>query len=141
MDGQRRRFLTRSAGLGSKVALKANEAVRRHLTGEPRANSDERLPWDVRKTGSAAIECALVAAGLLRVARFAQLNIWNIAGGAAPVRAIGSEARTRTGQGWVTLERFEAKGTRSGGTDLRPWRQPVILGEPGAVEMLCRRHG
>ena len=42
----------------------------------------------------------LLPPGLLRVARFAQLNIWNIAGGAAPVRATGGEVRTRSGQGW-----------------------------------------
>jgi myo-inositol-1(or 4)-monophosphatase len=98
------------------------------------------LPWDVRKTGSAAIECAFVAAGLLRVAGFAQLNIWDIAGGAAPVRATGSEVRTKTAQGWVTLERFEAKETKSGANSLRRWRQPVILGEREAVGMFCRRH-
>jgi myo-inositol-1(or 4)-monophosphatase len=125
---------------GEPLALKPNETVRRHLAGEPRASSDARLPWDVRKTGSAAIECAFVAAGLLRVARFAQLNIWDIAGGAALVRATGGEVRTKTAQGWITLERFEAKDTKSGGSGLRRWRQPIILGEPEAVEMLCRRH-
>ncbi|HEV7284927.1 MAG TPA: inositol monophosphatase, partial [Kaistia sp.] len=44
--------------------------LRRRLAGEPNGRSDRSLPWDSRKTGSAAIECAFVAAGLLRVARF-----------------------------------------------------------------------
>ena len=110
------------------TTLRGRERCKNARSPAP-ASSDERLPWDVRKTGSAAIECAFVAAGLLRVAGFAQLNIWDIAGGAALVRATGSEVRTKTAQGWVTLERFEAKETKSGANSLRRWRQPVILGE------------
>jgi myo-inositol-1(or 4)-monophosphatase len=125
---------------GEPLALRANEAVRRHLAGEPWASSDQRVPWDVRKTGSAAIECAFVAAGLLRVARFARLNIWDVSGGAALVKATGGEVLTKTAQGWVALEGFEAKETKSGINGLRGWRQPVILGESGAVERLCRLH-
>ena len=94
---------------GEPLVLEPNESVRRHLAGEPRASADNSLPWDVRKTGSAAIECAFVAAGLLRVARFAQANIWDVAGGAALVRATAGDVRTKTAQGWITLERFEIK--------------------------------
>jgi myo-inositol-1(or 4)-monophosphatase len=109
--------------------------VRRHLAGEPWASSGDALPWDDRKTGSAAIECAFVAAGLLRVARFARPNIWDVAGGVALVRARGGEVRTKTSQTWVALEQFDAEGAA-----LRRWRQPVILGEREAVEILCGRH-
>jgi myo-inositol-1(or 4)-monophosphatase len=123
---------------GEPLALEPNEAVRRHLAGEPRATAERDLPWDLRKTGSAAIECAFVAAALLRVARFAQPNLWDIAGGVALVKATGGEVRTRTAQGWVPLERFEVKSSDAG--SLRRWRQPVILGEPEAVASLCRRH-
>jgi myo-inositol-1(or 4)-monophosphatase len=63
------------------LALEINAAVRRQLAGEPFADSDRDLPWDVHKTGSAAIECAFVAAGLLRVAWFARPNIRDVAGG------------------------------------------------------------
>jgi myo-inositol-1(or 4)-monophosphatase len=122
------------------LTLEGNEAVRRHLAGEPWASSGEALPWDDRKTGSAAIECAFVAAGLLRVARFARPNIWDIAGGVALVRATGGAVRTKTPQGWVPFERFEAERAEQRGGCLRRWRQPVILGEPEAVELLCRRH-
>jgi myo-inositol-1(or 4)-monophosphatase len=120
---------------GEPLTLETNEAVRRHLAGEPWASPGEALPWDDRKTGSAAIECAFVAAGLLRVARFAHPNIWDVAGGVALVRARGGEVRTKTSQAWVALEQFEVEGTA-----LRLWRQPVILGEPEAVEILCGRH-
>src|SRR5262249_53790844 len=58
-----------------------NPAVRRWLAGIPNAGDASRFPWDVRVSGSAAIECAFVAAGLLRVARFDRPNLWDIAGG------------------------------------------------------------
>ena len=46
-------------------------AIRRCAAGWPASRGDraQGVPWDVRKTGSAAIECAFVAAGLFRVAR------------------------------------------------------------------------
>jgi myo-inositol-1(or 4)-monophosphatase len=125
---------------GEPLALEAKKAVRRHLAGEPWAGSDGGLPWDVRKTGSAAIECAFVAAGLLRVARFARPNIWDVAGGVALVRATGGEVRSETAQGWTPLERFVVDDAEQGDV-LRRWRRSVILGEPEAVEIMCRRSG
>ena len=58
-----------------------NPDIRRRLAGEPDLAQDRLHPFEVRKTGSAAIECAFVAAGLLRVARFERPNVWDIAGG------------------------------------------------------------
>ena len=55
--------------------------VRRWLAGVPDATTEG--VWETRKTGSAAIECALVASGLLQVARFKDPNIWDVAGGVA----------------------------------------------------------
>jgi myo-inositol-1(or 4)-monophosphatase len=120
------------------LEVRRNLAVRRHLAGEPEATLDADLPWDVRKTGSAAIECAFVAAGFLRVARFERPNVWDVGGGIALVRAAGGEARTRGARGWEPLERF---GGASGETqDLHSWRQPVIIGDPDAVERLRQAH-
>jgi myo-inositol-1(or 4)-monophosphatase len=124
---------------GEPLEARRNLAVRRGLVGEPEATSGGDLPWDTRKTGSAAIECAFVAAGLLEVARFERPNVWDVGGGVALVRAAGGEVRTRTGAGWVPLDRFEA--SRSGEdapADLRGWRQPVIVGERSAVDTLCQ---
>jgi myo-inositol-1(or 4)-monophosphatase len=69
------------------------------------------------------------------------VNIWDVSGGAALVRATGGDVRTKAAQGWLPLDRFEVEDREPGGSSLRRWRQPVILGEPEAVEMLCRRHG
>jgi len=112
------------------IEPKSNPAVRRWLAGAPSAARAGGLPWDVRVTGSAAIECAFVAAGLLRVARFDRPNLWDVAGGIALVQAAGGDVRTRFGTGWTALEAFEP--------DPRHWRQPLILGDRQAVALLCR---
>jgi fructose-1,6-bisphosphatase/inositol monophosphatase family enzyme len=70
---------------------------------------------------------------------FAQLNIWDVAGGATLVSAAGGDVRTKSAQGWDALGRFEVADAEPGRSGLR-WRQPIILGEPHAVEMLCQRH-
>jgi myo-inositol-1(or 4)-monophosphatase len=122
------------------IEIKANPAIRQRLAGEPNFSSGA-LPWDVRKTGSAAIECAFVAAGLLRVARFARPNVWDVAGGLALVKAGGGVARTFVGGAWRPFEAFEASNPEASGPfDLAHWRQPLIIGEPEAVDLLCQQH-
>ena len=116
---------------GELLTERRNPAVRRHLGGEPGA-SRGHYPWDVRVTGSAAIECAFVAAGLLRVARFERPNIWDVGGGVALLRAAGCEVCGRTQKGWASLERFE---TDAG---LRRWSQAMVLGEREAVDLICQ---
>jgi myo-inositol-1(or 4)-monophosphatase len=121
------------------IEPKSNPAVRRWLAGVPNVEQGGPFPWDIRKTGSAAIECAFVAAGLLRVARFDSPNLWDIAGGVALIRAAGGDVRLRKPAGWASLERFEpAAGAPGTGPDLRNWRHPLIVGEREAVAQLCR---
>ena len=118
-----------------------NPAVRRWLAGEPEATTAEGLPWDVRKTGSAAIECAFVAAGLLRVARFERPNVWDVAGGLPLVRATGGTVLVGSGDGWLPFERFEAPRPSSEAfADLRHWRRPLIIGEAAAAHRLAQSH-
>ena len=116
---------------GAPFEPAARPDVRRRLVGLPDGGGPD-LPFDARRTGSAAIECAFVAAGLLAAARFATPNLWDVAGGAALVLAAGGEVRVGGGDGWEPLERFEAP---SG--DLARWGRPMILGEPGAVAALA----
>ena len=91
-------------------------------------------------TGSAAIECAFVAAGLLRAARFRQPNLWDIAAGVALVQASGREVWTRSGQDWAPLMRFvpDVNAARERFAPLRPWRQDLLLGDADAVAQLRR---
>lgn len=109
----------------------ARPDVRRRLVGLPEGG--KAGAFEARKTGSAAIECAFVAAGLLAAARFATPNLWDVAGGVALVRAAGGEARVEADGGWRALDRFEGPEG-----DLGRWRGAMILGEPSAVAALAR---
>jgi myo-inositol-1(or 4)-monophosphatase len=116
------------------LELRTRTDVRRHLAGEPDPTTGADLGWEVRKTGSAALECAFVAAGLLRVARFATPNLWDVAAGLALVQAAGLEVRERREGGWQPLAPVPAAAIAS-------WTRPLVLGEPGAVAALCQARG
>jgi myo-inositol-1(or 4)-monophosphatase len=121
---------------GEDVTPKINPAVRTGLAGLPDIQRSD-ASWDSRKTGSAAIECALTAAGILRVARFNAPNIWDVAGGLALVQAAGGEVRQRDEDAWRPFERFVPEATAAGAADLRFWRHPLVIGRPEAVERMC----
>ena len=118
---------------GADVTPKVNPAVMRGLAGVPAVTSADGF-WETRKTGSAAIECAMVAAGLLQVARFASPNIWDVAGGLALVLAAGGVIRQYDGAQWVPMTRFEPSENNG---NLRFWRRPVIIGNAAAVEQMA----
>jgi myo-inositol-1(or 4)-monophosphatase len=111
--------------------LKVNPSVQRRLAGDPGGGKNFGFLWDTRKTGSAAIECAFVAAGLLRVARFERPNIWDVAGGIALVRAAELDVRSIERGQWTPLDRFSGPDG-----DIRRWRQPLIIGDAQAVAEL-----
>lgn len=121
---------------GEIIDPRANPAVRRRLAGEPSWADDVHGPWDVRKTGSAAIECAFVAAGLLSVARFERPNVWDVAGGIVLVEAAGLEVHTRGTGGWEPFDAFEPDEDRP---DFRRWRQALVIGEPEAASQMMAR--
>jgi myo-inositol-1(or 4)-monophosphatase len=126
---------------GEALRPRLNPDIRRRLAGEPQAVPDIDLPWEVRKTGSAAIECAFVAAGLLRVARFERPNIWDIAGGLALVAAAGGEILTYTDRSWQNFSHFEAPMAAEGrAPELRQWRRPVIIGDAEGTALLGARY-
>lgn len=126
---------------GEALRPRSNPGIRRHLAGEPQAVPDIDLPWEVRKTGSAAIECAFVAAGLLRVARFERPNIWDVAGGFALVEAAGAEILVYTERHWEEFTKFQAPQIKDGHIpQLRQWHAPVIIGDMEGVKLLGNRH-
>jgi myo-inositol-1(or 4)-monophosphatase len=118
---------------GADVTPKVNPDVKRRLVGVPVATVSDGL-WETRKTGSAALECAMVAAGLLQAARFAAPNIWDVAGGLALVFAGGGVARRRVDKEWVEMTKFEPSKENS---DLRYWRGEIIIGERSAADKMC----
>ncbi|MXP62868.1 inositol monophosphatase [Roseomonas sp. M0104] len=111
-----------------------NPAVRRRLGGFVDASPRSPEAWEARRTGSAAIECAFIAAGVMDVARFERPNAWDVAGGFALVRATGGEIRTLGPEGWKPFADFAAEAPDG---DPGQWRRPVILGRPEAVRQLC----
>jgi myo-inositol-1(or 4)-monophosphatase len=123
---------------GEDVTPRTNPAVRTGLAGLPEVQPADGH-WDSRKTGSAAIECALTAAGILRVARFDAPNIWDVAGGLALVQAAGGAVRQHGEDGWRPFERFVPEPTAAGTADLRFWRHPLVIGRPEAVARMCGR--
>ncbi len=120
---------------GSDVTPKVNPAVRRRLAGVPVATAEDSA-WETRKTGSAAIECALVAAGLLQVARFNSPNIWDVAGGLALVTASGGIVHAKHGERWLPMQGFDAPNRADGKPDLRYWKHPIIIGRADAVAQM-----
>jgi myo-inositol-1(or 4)-monophosphatase len=122
---------------GEDVTPKVNAAVLRRLAGVPVAADADEAGWETRKTGSAALECALVAAGLLEVARFSAPNIWDVAAGLALVKAGGGVVSEYNGTEWRPMQRF-TPGSRAGETpDLRAWRRPIVVGTKPGVETMC----
>jgi myo-inositol-1(or 4)-monophosphatase len=107
--------------------------VRRRLVGLGRGLDAPDLPWDTRRSGSAAVECAFTAAGLLHAARFETPNVWDVAGGIPLVEAAGGAIRIHQGTGWQPFTGFDGTG------DIRTWKGRVALGTPDAVEALCAR--
>lgn len=117
-------------GLGfdeTPVESGPDPAVRRRLVGDPRGDLPASSPFEARKTGSAALECAFVAAGLLAAARFARPNVWDVAGGIALVEAAGGAVAERGPDGaWRPFEAFPS--------DLASWRSELaIAGSEGAL--------
>jgi myo-inositol-1(or 4)-monophosphatase len=126
---------------GDDVTPKVNAAVLRRLAGVPVAADADEAGWETRKTGSAALECALVAAGLLEVARFASPNIWDVAGGIALVRAGGGVIREHDGMLWTPMQRFMPAARPGEAPDLRAWRRPIVVGTKNGVETMCGEVG
>jgi myo-inositol-1(or 4)-monophosphatase len=104
--------------------------VRRRLVAGPGGAAGRAAQWDIRVTGSAAIECAFVAAGIFTSSIFWGLAIWDVAAGVVLVRAAGLEVWAREGKTWQHFERFEvpAKIREDRAATLRDWRQPLLIG-------------
>ena len=113
--------------------------VRRRLIGLGKGLDAAGLPGDLRRTGSAAIECAFTAAGLLAATRIETPNIWDVAGGFALLQAVGATIRVDTGSGWEDFEGFASRASTYEENDLRHWSGRVIGGTPNVVDALCRR--
>jgi myo-inositol-1(or 4)-monophosphatase len=123
---------------GVDIDRPRNPDVRRRLVGLSGKAGIGDPALDTRKTGSAAIELAFVATGLMAAARFQTPNIWDVAGGIPLVRAAGGAVVTRPeGEKWQDMTAFVPEHGLSN-IALAEWRQPLAVGEPDAVAALTR---
>lgn len=120
---------------GAPLESRANPDIRRRLGGEPHATKDPLRGWDGRKTGSAAIECAFVAAGVLEMAWFERPNVWDVAGGLALARAADLNLVERQGETWAPFDGF-SRGELEPGR----WSAPIALGQDAAVRRFIETH-
>lgn len=111
---------------GELLDVAANPAVRRRLIGLPQipASGGTR---DGRKTGSAAIELAFVAGGMLEACRIDTPNLWDVASGVVLVQASGGTVGTYHADQWQTFGKFDVSDAGEA-SDLRLWKQPIAAG-------------
>jgi myo-inositol-1(or 4)-monophosphatase len=121
---------------GTDVTPKVRAGVLRRLAGVPVVADADEAGWETRKTGSAALECALVASGLLEVARFESPNIWDVAAGIALIAAGGGSVQAYDGSGWAPLTGFAVTGGDQE-LHLRRRRLPIVVGTKDAVRRMC----
>lgn len=126
---------------GEPVKASANAGVRRGLSAAPGGSPGRAAHWDNRVTGSAAIECAFVAAGVFATARFGGVHVWDLAAGVALAAAAGREALIREGNEWRPFERFEppARVREDRLPTLRDWSRPMLVGASEGLARLRER--
>ena len=112
-------------------------AAWRGLAGEPGRAPRLGRTWDTRVIGSAATECAYVAAGMLRIASMDYPRIWDVAGGVLLARAAGCAVYSRDKAGWKKLSRFNDKDGRG----LRKWRRAILIGDQHDLQSLIEETG
>ncbi len=101
--------------------------LRRRLAADPSPRGSAEHGWEMRKTGSASLECAFVAAGLFEIARFAQPNLWDVAAGLALIAASGGTIREQADDTWQPLQPIPNDA-------IATWRRPLLIGDPTAVD-------
>jgi len=110
------------------------DALWRRTAAEPGGSPELGEHWDLRVLGSATLELAFTAAGLLEVAYLSRPSLWDAAAGLALLRAAGCTALARDGARWLPLEQFDG--------DLPSWNRPLLAGDGAAlrraVEILSR---
>lgn len=118
---------------GNPMVRQRNANLRAGLLGLPGVADLDSPRFHSRKTGSAALECAFVAAGLLAGAHFLSPNLWDVAAGVVLVKACSLELLQQRGNGWNAFEKFEL-ASMSG--DLRLWSSQLVMGKKDATAAL-----
>lgn len=108
--------------------------ISRGIASEPGDTPRYGAFFDTRVLASASLECAFAAAGLIQLAYLSAPAVWDVAGGIVLARASGCRVITRRDHDWTPFTSFAPRNTRKRLVSLRSWRQPVLIGEPRAVD-------
>jgi len=100
----------------------------RGLAADHGLTSRHSAHWDHRVLGTAAVEFAWVACGLLRLAHMPRPGLWDAAAGLALLHASGCSALTWEHGRWVPLLRFHPPSGEQAHNGLSAWKQPVLIG-------------
>jgi myo-inositol-1(or 4)-monophosphatase len=106
----------------------------RGVASEPGAPPRHGAFFETRVLAAAAVECAFVASGLLRLAYISAPAIWDVAAGITLARAGGCRVLTKRNHTWMPFSGFTALNAKKRLSGLRAWRQPVLIGEARAVD-------
>jgi myo-inositol-1(or 4)-monophosphatase len=117
---------------GAQITPRQTSLVR-GLASEPGDVSRYGAFYETRVLAAAAVECALAAAGVLRVAYLSNPAIWDVAAGIVLARASGCRVMTKRDGVWLPFTGFSAPQARKRISKLRSWRQPVLIGDARAV--------
>ena len=126
-------------------ALKRREAdMRRGLAAEPGRAPEYGGSWDTRVLGCATLECAFVAAGLLRFASIPRPALWDMAAGLVLLQAANCRAVVLRNSRWETLLDFAAGSAvpgAEGAAALAHWSEPVLIGDDAALARAFAERG
>jgi myo-inositol-1(or 4)-monophosphatase len=100
----------------------------RGLAADHGRSSRYATRWDHRVLGTAAVEFAWVACGLLRLAHMPRPRLWDAAAGMTLLHAAGCSALTWEHGRWVPLLRFKPPSGKRAENGLAGWQQPVLIG-------------
>jgi myo-inositol-1(or 4)-monophosphatase len=106
----------------------------RGLASEPGDYARYAAFFETRVLASSALECAYVAAGVLRIAYLSAPAIWDVAAGVVLASSAGCRVLTQRDGRWREFSAFTAAKARKRISTLRAWRQPVLIGEPYAID-------
>lgn len=112
-----------------------SEHVLSRLLGDP-GRFEEKLDFERRSTGSAAIECAFAAAGILSSAVLRRPHVWDVAGGVALALAARKLVWERRDGAWSPFESFAHGPQAASLAALQEWRGSLLLGAPETLEGL-----
>lgn len=116
---------------GSPLRIRPRvEQVVTRLLGDPGKLESQRT-YERRATGSAAVECAFVAARILGSAVFRGPHAWDVAGGLALVRAAKLPIYERVTGAWQEFNGFVAPDATDVRQSLAAWKGQLLVGLPG----------